>query len=73
MIMAFSGFTRYLHYAINVIRLAALNLYLDSAVTNFDAAKWGAPLTFTVAGIVCVLVLLIAMLLGYGKREAHTH
>ena len=37
------------------------------------AAKWGAPLTFTGAGIVCLLVTVMAMLLGYGKREAHTH
>ena len=37
------------------------------------AAKWGAPLTFTGAGVVCLLVTVTAMLLGYGKREAHTH
>lgn len=38
-----------------------------------SAAKWGSPLTFTGAGIVCLLVTVIAMFLGYGKREAHTH
>ena len=37
------------------------------------SAKWGAPLTFTGAGAVCVIVTAIAMLLGYGKRQAHTH
>src|SRR6266568_4775395 len=37
------------------------------------AAKWGSPLTFTGAGVVCLLVTVIAMLLGYGKREAHIH
>jgi NRE family putative nickel resistance protein-like MFS transporter len=37
------------------------------------AAKWGASSTFTGAGVVCLLVTVIAMLLGYGKREAHTH
>src|ERR1700682_4479266 len=37
MVMAFSGsITRYLHYAIHVIRLAALNLNLDRAVTYFE-------------------------------------
>ncbi len=37
------------------------------------ASKWGAPSTFTGAGVVCILVTVIAMFLGYGKREAHTH
>ncbi len=37
------------------------------------AAKWGAPFTFTGAGIVCLIVTVIAMFLGYGKREAHIH
>jgi len=38
-----------------------------------SAAKWGSPLTFTAAGVVCLLVTTVAMLLGYGKRDAHTH
>jgi len=38
-----------------------------------SAAKWGSPLTFTAAGVVCLLVTAVAMLLGYGKREAHNH
>jgi len=38
-----------------------------------SAAKWGSPLTFTGAGVVCLLVTAVAMLLGYGKREAHSH
>jgi MFS transporter, NRE family, putaive nickel resistance protein len=37
------------------------------------SAKWGSPLTFTGAGLFCLLVTATAMLLGYGKREAHTH
>ena len=37
------------------------------------SAKWGSPLTFTGAGMICLLVTVIAMLLGYGQREAHTH
>ena len=37
MIMALSrSTTRHLHYAIHVIRLAALNLNLDRAVSNFE-------------------------------------
>ena len=38
-----------------------------------SAAKWGAPLTFTGAGVVCLIVTAVAMLLGYGKRQPHTH
>src|SRR5436190_5627147 len=37
------------------------------------SAKWGSPMAFTGAGVVCLLVTVVAMLLGYGKREAHTH
>ncbi len=37
------------------------------------SARWGSPLTFTGAGVVCLLVTVVAMLLGYGKRDAHTH
>ena len=37
------------------------------------AAKWGSPLTFTAAGVVCLLVTAVAMVLGYGQRGAHTH
>ena len=37
------------------------------------AAKWGSPLTFTGAGVVCLVVTVVAMFLGYGKREAHIH
>jgi len=37
------------------------------------SAKWGAPMTFTGAGVVCLLVTVVAMLLGYGKRDAHNH
>jgi MFS transporter, NRE family, putaive nickel resistance protein len=37
------------------------------------SAKWGSPLTFTAAGVICLVVTAVAMLLGYGRREAHTH
>ena len=37
------------------------------------AARWGAPNTFTAAGVACLLVTLAAFLLGYGNREAHVH
>ena len=37
------------------------------------SAKWGSPLTFTGAGLVCLIVTAVALLLGYGKREAHSH
>jgi NRE family putative nickel resistance protein-like MFS transporter len=37
------------------------------------SARWGSPSTFTAAGVVCVIVTVVAMCLGYGKREAHVH
>jgi MFS transporter, NRE family, putaive nickel resistance protein len=37
------------------------------------SAKWGSPSTFTGAGLVCLLVTAVALFMGYGKREAHTH
>jgi len=37
------------------------------------AANWGTPQTFSAAGVVCLLVTVIAFVLGYGRREAHTH
>jgi MFS transporter, NRE family, putaive nickel resistance protein len=37
------------------------------------AARWGAPATFTAAGVVCVLITLAAMLHGRGVRGTHTH
>jgi NRE family putative nickel resistance protein-like MFS transporter len=37
------------------------------------SAKWGSPSTFTIAGVVCLLVTAIALFMGYGKREAHIH
>lgn len=37
------------------------------------SAKWGSPSTFTGAGVVCLLVTGIALFMGYGRREAHTH
>jgi len=37
------------------------------------AAKWGAPVTFTVAGIVCLLITAAAKILSQGAHRAHTH
>ena len=37
------------------------------------SANWGAPKTFSAAGFVCVGVTFLAFLIGYGRREPHTH
>ena len=37
------------------------------------AARWGAPITFTAAGIVCLLITAAATVLGRGSRGAHLH
>jgi NRE family putative nickel resistance protein-like MFS transporter len=37
------------------------------------AAKWGAPVTFTAAGVVCLLVTAAAKVFGKGLPGAHTH
>ena len=37
------------------------------------AARWGAPVTFTYAGIVCLVVTAAATALGRGVRGAHLH
>ena len=37
------------------------------------AAKWGAPVTFTAAGIACLLVTAAAKVFGQGVPRAHTH
>ena len=42
-------------------------------VVGHAAAKWGAPTTFSAAGIVCLLVTAAAFALGRGKAGAHTH
>ena len=41
-------------------------------VVGHAAARWGAPHTFTVAGVVCLLITLVAWLMG-GSRGAHVH
>jgi MFS transporter, NRE family, putaive nickel resistance protein len=46
---------------------------LSYPAIGHSAARWGAPLTFSGAGVVCIGVTVMAMLPGYGKREAHTH
>jgi len=43
-------------------------------VVGHAAARWGAPMTFTTAGVVCLLVTVAAMALGRGADDgAHTH
>lgn len=38
------------------------------------ASTWGSPITFTSAGVICLLVSIAAIALGKGARqEAHTH
>jgi NRE family putative nickel resistance protein-like MFS transporter len=38
------------------------------------AARWGAPVTFTTAGVMCLLITAVAVLLaGHGAQGAHTH
>lgn len=37
------------------------------------ASRWGTPATFTAAGVVCLLVTMIALALGRGTTRAHTH
>lgn len=37
------------------------------------AAKWGAPATFTAAGVVCLLVTAAASALGRGVSGPHYH
>ena len=37
------------------------------------AAKWGAPVTFTAAGVVCLLITLVAKAVGRGPSGAHSH
>lgn len=37
------------------------------------AARWGAPLTFTAAGVACLVVTLAALALGRGAGGAHVH
>lgn len=37
------------------------------------ASRWGAPLTFTAAGFVCLAVTLAALAIGRGADSAHVH
>jgi MFS transporter, NRE family, putaive nickel resistance protein len=37
------------------------------------ASRWGAPLTFTTAGVACLAVTLAALALGRGAGGAHVH
>lgn len=40
---------------------------------GYAAARWGAPATFTAAGLVCLAVTALAYVLGRGLGGAHTH
>lgn len=41
--------------------------------TGYAAARFGTPLTFTAAGVVCLIVTAAAFALGQGVSSAHTH
>lgn len=41
--------------------------------TGHAAARWGAPVTFTAAGVLCLLITAMAQFLGAGAQGAHTH
>ncbi len=41
--------------------------------TGYAAARFGTPLTFTAAGVVCLLVTAAAFALGQGASELHAH
>ena len=40
---------------------------------GYTAARWGAPVTFTAAGALCLFVTFAAMALGGGVSDAHSH
>ncbi len=40
---------------------------------GYAAVYFGTPVTFTIAGAVCLLITLFAFALGRGVKEAHTH
>jgi len=40
---------------------------------GYAAAAFGTPTTFTVAGAVCLIIAIFALLIGKGKKEPHTH
>jgi NRE family putative nickel resistance protein-like MFS transporter len=40
---------------------------------GYAAARWGAPVTFTAAGIVCLVITAAAVALGRGASGAHSH
>src|SRR5438132_10652108 len=56
-----------------VMAAVGLGSSLTAIALGHASAKWGSPMTFTGAGLVCLFVTVVAMLLGYGKREAHSH
>ena len=40
---------------------------------GYAGARWGAPVTFTAAGVACLLIAILAKALGRGATHAHTH
>lgn len=40
---------------------------------GYAAVAWKTPLTFTIAGIICLIVVGLAFLLGRGQEGVHTH
>jgi len=47
--------------------------FITYPAVGHAAAKWGAPLTFTAAGVVCLLITAVAKVFGQGPPRAHTH
>ncbi len=47
--------------------------YITYPAIGHAAAKWGAPVTFTAAGGVCLLITAAARVRGQGASGAHTH
>lgn len=37
------------------------------------SARWGSPVTFTIAGLVCLVVTVVGFALGRGSSSAHVH
>ncbi len=44
---------------------------LSYPAIGYAAARWGSPLTFTAAGVVCLIVTGVAKLVGPGAARAH--
>ena len=42
-------------------------------VIGYAAASYGTPATFTVAGVVCLLITAAALVFGRGENNLHSH